>query len=834
MFSYLRFKYSSLLILGIFFVSILAIQPVNAAQLTWTVSTVDAALDVGRYTSIALDSNGFPYISYYDNYWGDLKYARWNGVTWEIFPSVTVGVVGWDSSLALDSGNFPHISFYDSTNGDLIYYHEWHTETMSYNEQNIVDSNGNVGRFSSIAIGSDDSIHISYYDLTNRDLKYARSTGTPIWTIETIDSTGDIGLYSSLALDSNNRPHIAYYDLTNRNLKYARYTGTSWVIQVVDSSGTVGADVSLALDSNYNPHISYFDNANSNLKYARWTGSTWSIDTVDAAENVGQNSCIAIDSNDRPHISYSDQKWYDLKYAVWTGVGWLIKTVDTVGEVGFFTSIALDSGDHAHISYFDNDNSNLKYARNPNESFKSWDFNTSDSDGDSNNDLVEFTCDVDTTFTGSLSVYVYAELKQDTGPVWASNYTSISITSTQSDSTTLTLMLPQDAPPGPYELYVRLEDDGATIEGALLFDAGTLYPPQSSQVGYLTGTVTDLDTGHPMPGIEIYVDEDPDIGTYQTITNTTGQYWIELSEGEHEITAHELEGSLYLDESVNVTIVADTITSQDFQLERNNWILFIYTDGEGETIPESPGTYTWPKNTVYPVEAFPDPGYRLLYWLLDSVNVGFENPFPIFMDSDHNITAVFAEESQIGLLSGTVTELDSELPIEGVEVSIDGNSVFTDGAGNYEMQILAGNYSVAVNEQVHSSQEAQVTIIADSNTIQNFALERSHWTLTLEVEGLGSTNLTQEVNILPIGSEVVVEAFPDEGWVLSHWLLDSVDVGSDSQVTILMNSDHILTCMFVEETVIPELHSPFIISFLSLVTLIAIINRNYQRKKRAQ
>jgi hypothetical protein len=49
---------------------------VQASPMTWSIETVDAAANVGQYSSIALDSNGYPHISYYDIYWKDLKYAR--------------------------------------------------------------------------------------------------------------------------------------------------------------------------------------------------------------------------------------------------------------------------------------------------------------------------------------------------------------------------------------------------------------------------------------------------------------------------------------------------------------------------------------------------------------------------------------------------------------------------------------------------------------------------------------------------------------------------------------------------------------------------------------
>ncbi len=41
------------------------------------------------------------------------------------------------------------------------------------------------------------------------------------WQKETVDATGIVGMYTSIAVDSRDRPHISYYDDTNDELKYA-------------------------------------------------------------------------------------------------------------------------------------------------------------------------------------------------------------------------------------------------------------------------------------------------------------------------------------------------------------------------------------------------------------------------------------------------------------------------------------------------------------------------------------------------------------------------------------------------------------------------------------
>ncbi|MBI4734372.1 MAG: Ig-like domain-containing protein, partial [Rubrobacteridae bacterium] len=318
----------------------------------------DTAGDVGKYSSIGLNSSGTPIACYSAN--GSLKFSTLNSSN----IVVDSGNVGDYCSMKV-SGNNIHVSYYDASLGDLKYAQS--TNSGSSWSVEAVDTGTAVGKFTSIAVDPSGYPHISYYDEQQGDLKHAYKDSSGIWRFDNATETqaARAGQHSAIAVDSSGNVHISYYESDNKDLWYAYKSGPSFSIRAVDNNGDVGQYSSIAVNSSNRAMISYYDATNANLKYAYQNSSgSWQTSTVNDTVNsgsVGLVSSIACDSNGRPHISYLDATNAKLRYAFLSGSSWQTLLVDSMSTSAGSTSIVLDSQNQAHISYYDASN-DTKYS----------------------------------------------------------------------------------------------------------------------------------------------------------------------------------------------------------------------------------------------------------------------------------------------------------------------------------------------------------------------------------------------------------------------------------------------------------------------------------------
>src|SRR5262249_30317343 len=125
-----------------------------------------------------------------------------------------------------DANGGTHISYYDLTQGDLRYAYRASSSLGPFSIT-VVDSAGDVGRWTSIAVDGLGTVYLAYYDATNGVLKLATKSQGGSWATQTVDHTdADVGLMCSLTLVGS-EVHITYSDFTNGDLKYATKVSTS-------------------------------------------------------------------------------------------------------------------------------------------------------------------------------------------------------------------------------------------------------------------------------------------------------------------------------------------------------------------------------------------------------------------------------------------------------------------------------------------------------------------------------------------------------------------------------------------------------------------------------
>lgn len=311
----------------------------------------EQVVDYGKTAQIIVDSSDTAHICY-GSYDDSLYYAIRNSTGgWDVELVDDDVRHGTSTSMELDSNNQPHITYHKSTeyNNRLLAYayrtnDGWHLEDLSYN-----DSHSQC-QYMSLALDHEDYAHITGLDSGNHLCRYIHKNASG-WHVDNVNSVGPAGDYSSIMLDTLDHPHISYYDRADGNLKYSVKGDSGWMITSVDSEGDVGLYTSLVIDSKGFPHISYFDNSNQDLKYAYQDTQGWHIETVDDLGDTGYFTSLCMDSNNQPYISYFDKTTLSVKYATRLSEGWQLGTVEVTGQECSDTDIDMAPSNQAWICY---------------------------------------------------------------------------------------------------------------------------------------------------------------------------------------------------------------------------------------------------------------------------------------------------------------------------------------------------------------------------------------------------------------------------------------------------------------------------------------------------
>ena len=346
----------------------LACEPLPGLTVTTTLDA-GAAL-VGTYNDIAILPDGRAAISYYDATSGNLKYARCANLACTGTPLIatidaSANDVGQYSAIAIGADGLPVISYYDATLDDLKVLKCGNADCSSGNALNTVDSTGNVGQLSGIAIGLDGNPIIAYYLLTgpffDGDYKVAKCANpacSGASTITVFDPAGTPSLASQIgiAVPADALPIIAYPVSTGgggsgsalwvSKCANAACTGTPTRTVVHSDPGEfIGGYAALAVNAANRPAIAY-GGLSSQLAIARCLNAACSSSAYDVVPNVDASYMdIAIGPDGVPVVSHQNPASDDLVVT-----RCLNSDCSQLGTEPFVSQVAVDGNGGAYTS----------------------------------------------------------------------------------------------------------------------------------------------------------------------------------------------------------------------------------------------------------------------------------------------------------------------------------------------------------------------------------------------------------------------------------------------------------------------------------------------------
>jgi hypothetical protein len=280
------------------------------------------------FSSLVLDSKQHPHISWADfgsAHGCKLHYGFWDGTSWKTqaipLPAETVA---YYTSLALDANDNPSISYYeyDGPRGTEFRVRMRVVRWSGHNWQvSTADGSNQSGKFNSLAFDAQGRLHLAYANVRaeTAGLRYGVWDGRS-WQIEEVDgltrsNVEYVGQGVSMVLDDNGDPHVSYLNSSRPSVKYAVRKNGHWIMEVVDWLVGVGYPDrnSIALDGEGRPYLGYFDAGAGSFKVAHKEGSKWLAETVDS-NGSGFTSSIQVRAG-MVWVSYSDEAGAGIKVA---------------------------------------------------------------------------------------------------------------------------------------------------------------------------------------------------------------------------------------------------------------------------------------------------------------------------------------------------------------------------------------------------------------------------------------------------------------------------------------------------------------------------------------
>lgn len=296
----------------------------------WTIEIVDSVEWAGEYCSIALDSHNRPHISYrkeYLGYYWSLGYATKTDTGWvkmiiDTPKDTTYGEVGECSSIAIDKNDNPCISYLQEYPTAIKFAYKnasgWHFDL-------VTDVYG--CDFTKLVLNNADHPVIGFHHWESEDpvyhnrLKIASfNPGDSSWSVVTVpDSIGStyFGSLIGFDLDSQNRAYFAYIKYWDEFLRLAVYDGQNWNIETVteDTWCSYSPSLTLKVDKYDQPAIVIFYGSEE-LHFYQKVNGRWQYQMVDNMIRFCEYCSLDFTSENYPCIAVYGHTLNYTRYAL--------------------------------------------------------------------------------------------------------------------------------------------------------------------------------------------------------------------------------------------------------------------------------------------------------------------------------------------------------------------------------------------------------------------------------------------------------------------------------------------------------------------------------------
>jgi PKD repeat protein len=327
-----------------------------------------------------------------------------------------------------------------------------------------------------------------------------------------------------------------------------------------------------------------------------------------------------------------------------------------------------------------------------------------------------------------------------------------------------------------YEGYAMVDNssDSAILSGQTYWFNITLLGPGQYDDAAIYGHVTDADTGLPLEGVLVSVEIENEylngLGeryNNYTFTDASGDYEMDVTHGTARIwfikggytmgmyEDEDIPYGSYLQFDASLTVLDCLVRGNVTDLKYGGPVTMgqvFLRDVEGNmamAMIDASG--------FYELEAFSGEDMYLV-----AQADGYASNYTIItLNPADDVWQDFGLHPLSAWINGTVTDILTDLPVEGAWVSASGpsfsNGDDTNASGYYNISVAPGNYQMWVNAMGYRDASADVTVVDDTSTVQDFELIPRDIPETVLVSG----NVTDFDSTDPIVDARVRVAFPD-------------------------------------------------------------------------